>query len=80
MMWSFVRRGKNKNIKLTPHRYVRDGGRFHLAKTKEGPYIAVASEAEIIPHLRRGIGLRMSNKTEDYPPSLIIPRHINGWQ
>lgn len=80
MMWTFVCRGKNKNIKLTPHRYVRDGGRFHLAKRKEGPYIAVASEIDIISHLRHGLSLRMSNKAEEYPPSLIIPRHINGWQ
>lgn len=79
MLWAFVARGKNKGIKLTPHRYVRDGGRFHLARTKEGPYIAVDCEEDVIAHLRRGLCLRMSNRSERYPPSLVQPKSVKGW-
>ena len=79
MLWAFVCRGKNRGIRLEPHRYVRDGGRFHVAKAKEAPPIAVHSEAEIIRYLQRGLSLRMSNRSEGYPPSLIKPKSIKGW-
>jgi hypothetical protein len=80
MLWTCVSRGKNKGVRLMPHRFVRDNGRFHLAISKEGPYVAVETEAEIVAQLRRGLSLRMSNRNEGYPPSLIFPRSINGWE
>ena len=80
MLWTFVSRGKNKGVRLTPHRYVRDNGRFHLANAKEGPYVAVETEAEIVAQLRKGLCLRMSNRSEGYPPSLISPKSIKGWR
>jgi hypothetical protein len=80
MLWTYVSRGKNKGVRLTPHRFVRDNGRFHLANAKEGPYVAVETEAGIVAQLRRGLSLRMSNRDEGYPPSLISPKSIKGWK
>lgn len=80
MLWTYVSRGKNKGVRLTPHRFVRDNGRFHLAESKKSPHIAVTTEAEIVAQLRLGLRLRMSNRAEGYPPSLICPRSIKGWE
>ena len=80
MLWTYVSRGKNKGVRLTPSRFVRDHARFHLAASKEGANVAVSTEAEIVAHLRRGLSMRMSNRSEGYPPSLISPKSIKGWR
>lgn len=80
MLWTHVCRGKNKWVRLTPHRFVRDNGGFHLAKSKKGPYVAVTTEAEIVAQLRRGLSRRMSNRAEGYPPRLISPKSVSGWE
>lgn len=79
-LYAHVCRGKNKDTLLTPHRYVRDGGRYHLAMRKGGPYVGVDTEEQVINLLKENYRLRMSNRQEKYPPSLISRNAIHGWK
>jgi hypothetical protein len=76
MLYAVVWRGKNFGIRLTPHKY--KDGTYHVAR-KKGEYIHVGFD-EIIPRIRDGYGLRMSNPSEKHPPGLIMPQSIQGWK
>jgi hypothetical protein len=78
MLYAKVRRGADKGIDLTPHRF-RDS-RVGVTKKKGEPYVFLETEEEIIPYLAAGYLLRMSNKREGHSPSLIAPRSIHGWR
>ena len=78
MLYAKVRRGADRAIDLTPHRF-RDR-RFGVTKKKGEPYIFLDTEEQIVPYLAAGYLLRMSNKRERHSPSLIAPNSIHGWK
>jgi ATP-dependent DNA ligase len=59
------------------HRY--RNGTYRVATRKEGPYQSVKLD-EITSWIRRGYGVRMSNKQERHPPGLFKPESIQGWK
>jgi hypothetical protein len=77
MLYTEVKRGADKGIRLTPHRF--KDGRFAVTKKKGDAYIFLDSEEQVIHHLTSGYLLRMSNKKERHAPSLIAPSSIQGW-
>jgi hypothetical protein len=68
-----VRYGKNKGLKLKPHRY--PDGRFRMRRKAGDPWIAV-EESEIESRLEKGYILRMSAK--GHSMSGICPESIKG--
>ena len=79
MLFAIVRRGKKSGVYLYPHRYKEDN-RFHVSLTKAGPHIPLADDRDIPDYLANGYSLGMSNHTENYKPTLIRPRSIQGWK
>jgi hypothetical protein len=75
-LYAIVWRGKDINIQLAPHKY--GDGKYHMAKRK-GEYIHVDFD-KIIPRIREGYGLRMSDPSKKHPPGLIMPQSIQGWK
>jgi hypothetical protein len=78
MLYAEVKRGADKGIRLTSHRF--KDGRFAVAKKKGDAYIFLDSEEQVIHYLTLGYLLRMSNKKERHAPSLIAPTSIRGWR
>jgi hypothetical protein len=78
MLYTEVRRGADKGIRLFPHRF-RDG-RFGVTKKKGEEYKFLDTEEQVASHLAAGYLLRMSNKKERHSPSLIAPKSIHGWK
>lgn len=78
MLFFIVSRGKNAGIRLSPHRL--NNGMYRVSETKQGRHVWVRDEDEIKSYLSRGYSLRMSNKSERHPPSLISPESIQGWR
>jgi hypothetical protein len=76
-LYAIVRRGHNRGIRVTPHKYA--DGTYHVARKKEDPPKKVRLE-EIVSWLRIGYGLRMSNRLERHPPGLFMPESIDGWK
>jgi hypothetical protein len=73
-----VIRGKEMGVVLTPHRgadekYVASPTRF------KRDYVKVDKVEDLIPLMRKGYGVRMSNQDSDNhrAPSLIRPQGIN---
>lgn len=73
---AFVSRGARLGELLFPHKH--DDGTYVVSKTRfENDYIRVINEAEILPWLEKGYGLRMSNPNKGIKaPSLISPEAI----
>ena len=78
MLFAIVRRSKKSGISLFPHRYKEDRDRYHVSLTKGGPYIPLADHRDIPDYLANGYSLAMSNVEENYRPTLIRPRSIQG--
>jgi len=79
MLFAIVRRGKKSGTHLFPHRYKEDD-RFHVSLTKAGPHIPLADDRDIPDYLANGYSLAMSNSDENYRPTLISPKSIQGWK
>jgi hypothetical protein len=77
MLYAEVKRGQNVGIRLTPHKY--RNGKYRVARKKGGPYTDVGFE-EIVSWIRRGYGVRMSNKLQEHPPGLIRAESVQGWK
>jgi hypothetical protein len=77
MLFATVSRGKNRGIRLLPHRFRDD--RYHVQLGKQGPYIPVADSRDIPCYLANGYSLQMSDRAESLTPSLIRPESIRGW-
>jgi hypothetical protein len=73
---SLVSRGPNLGELLFPHKH--EDGFYVVSKTRfEKDYVLVATEAEILPWLEKGYGLRMSNPDKGITgPSLMSPKSI----
>lgn len=70
---AFVSRGARSGELLFPHKH--EDGSYVVSKTRfEADYIRVTSEAEIMPWLEKGYGLRMSNLTNGITAPSLIPR------
>jgi hypothetical protein len=68
-----VRYGKDKGMKLKPHRY--PDGRFRMRRKAGDPWISV-EEGQIESYLEKGYILRMSAK--GHSASGICPESIEG--
>jgi hypothetical protein len=77
MISAIVQRGQNHGIPVTPHKYAN--GKYRVARKKEDRAIEVDYD-EIEAHIRRGYGVRMSNKLKKHPPGLFMPKSIEGWR
>ena len=77
MISAIVQRGQNRGIRVTPHKY--SNGKYHVARKKEDLPIEVDYD-EIESYLKRGYGVRMSNKLKQHRPGLFIPASIDGWR
>ena len=77
MLFATVSRGKNRGIRLLPHRFRDD--RYHVQLGKQGPYIPVSDSRDIPCYLANGYSLQMSDRAESVTPSLIRPESIRGW-
>lgn len=76
-LYAIVQRGQNLGIRVTPHKYA--DGKYHVARKKEDRPIKVEL-AQIESYIRRGYGVRMSNRLERHPPGLFTPKSIEGWR
>jgi hypothetical protein len=79
MLFAIVRRGRKSGIHVFPHRYKEDD-RYHVSLTKTGPPIPLADDRDIPDYLANGYSLSMSNSGENYRPTLISPKSIQGWK
>ncbi len=79
MLFAIVRRGKKSGTRLFPHRYKEDD-RCHVTLTRQGPHIPLADDRDIPDYLANGYSLVMSNRCENYSPTLIRPQSILGWK
>lgn len=77
MLFATVSRGKNRGIRLLPHRFKDD--RYHVHLGKQGPYIPLADSRDIPAYLANGYSLQMSDRAESSTPTLIRPESIHGW-
>jgi hypothetical protein len=77
MLFATVSRGKNRGIRLLPHRFKDD--RYHVQLGKRGPYIPINDSRDIPCYLANGYSLQMSDRAEKHTPSLIRPESIRGW-
>jgi hypothetical protein len=77
MLFATVSRGKNRGIRLLPHRFKDD--RYHVQLGKRGPYIPINDSHDIPCYLANGYSLQMSDRAESLTPSLIRPESIRGW-
>jgi hypothetical protein len=74
MLFAIVSRGKNRGVRLFPHRFKDD--RYHVQLGKQGPYIPVSDLRDIPRYLANGYSLQMSGGES---LSLIRPQSIRGW-
>jgi hypothetical protein len=74
---AIVKRGQNKGIRVTPHKYT--DGTYHVARKKEEPPTKVALD-EVVSYVRRGYGVRMGDRLKKHPPGLFMPKSIDGWK
>jgi len=51
-----------------------------VSLTKAGPHIPLADDRDIPDYLANGYSLAMSNSDENYRPTLISPKSIQGWK
>ena len=79
MLFAIVRRGKKSGIRIFPHRF-REDDRYHVSLTKQGPHIPLADDQDIPDYLANGYSLAMSNTEENYNPTLISPKSVQGWK
>ena len=79
MLFAIVRRGRKSGIHVFPHRFKEDD-RYHVSLTKAGPPIPLADDRDIPDYLANGYSLSMSNSGENYRPTLISPKSIQGWK
>lgn len=79
MLFAIVRRGRKSGIHVFPHLYKEDD-RYHVRLTKAGPPIPLADDRDIPDYLANGYSLSMSNRDENYRPTLICPKSIHGWK
>jgi hypothetical protein len=77
MLFATVSRGKNRIVRLLPHRFKDD--RFHVQLGRKGPYIPISDSRDIPCYLANGYSLQMSDRAESPSPSLIRPESIRGW-
>jgi hypothetical protein len=77
MLFAIKSRGKNRGIRLLPHRFKDD--RYHVQLGKRGPYIPITDSGDIPCYLANGYSLQMSDRAES-TPSLIRPESILGWK
>jgi len=78
MLFATVSRGKNRGIRLLPHRF--KDNRYHVQLGKQGPYIPINDCRDIPCYLANGYSLQMSDSAESLTPSLIRPESIRGWR
>ncbi|MBO1077361.1 hypothetical protein [Roseomonas marmotae] len=72
---AFVKRGKNKGMKLVPHIY--EDGCYVVSPTRyEEDYIRVPADQPLERYLQQGLRLRMSARVHGH--SLIMPESIYG--
>jgi len=72
-----VTRGREKGVVLTPHK--GDDGKYVASPTRfKKYYVKVEKVENLIPLMRKGYGVRMSNQDSDTHrgPSLIRPQGI----
>lgn len=72
-----VDRGKERGMVLTPHKF--EDGKYVASLTRfKRDYVKVDKVEELIPLMRKGYGIRMSNQDGDNhrSPSLIRPQGI----
>jgi len=72
-----VTRGREKGVVLTPHK--GDDGKYVASPTRfKKDYVKVEKVENLIPLMRKGYGVRMSNQDSDTHrgPSLIRPQGI----
>jgi len=74
-LYAIVERGQNRGIHVTPHKYAN--GKYHVAKKKGDRPVEVDLD-EIESYIKRGFGVRMSNKLKRHPPGLFRPISIRG--
>jgi hypothetical protein len=73
-----VVRGREKGVVLTPHNK-GDDGKYVASPTRfKKDYVKVDKVEDLIPLMRKGYGVRMSNQDSDNHrmPSLIQPQGI----
>ena len=72
-----VTRGKRQGLELTPHLYEDGYFRAHKTNSRNDPAaIKVKTEAELIPLVRSGYHVRMSNIAKGHPPSTVKPEIV----
>ena len=76
-LYAIVQRGQNKGIQVKPHKYLN--WKYHVARKKEDRPIEVDLD-EIETYIKRGYGVRMSNRLQRHSPGLFMPKSIHGWQ
>jgi hypothetical protein len=76
-LYAVIARGKNKGLKLYPHRH--EDGMYVVSPTRfERDYVRVPSEEGLAEWLSKGYRLRMSNSAAGVSaPSLIRPASIS---
>ncbi|MGY4349725.1 hypothetical protein ACVWXM_006218 [Bradyrhizobium sp. GM7.3] len=76
-LYAVIARGKNKGIKLYPHRH--EDGMYVVSPTRfERDYIRIPSKEGLVEWLSKGYRLRMSNSVAGVSaPSLIRPTSIS---
>jgi hypothetical protein len=77
MLFTIVERGRNRGMRLLPHRFKDD--RYHVQLGRRGPYIPVSDSRDIPSYLANGYSLHMSDRVEGHAPSLVRPEAIQGW-
>lgn len=74
-----VARGSKAGVLLTPHRYADGTFRAHRTNSRTDPEgRKVLTEAELIPLVRSGYHVRMSNLAKNHPPSTVKPLIVNS--
>jgi hypothetical protein len=76
MLFAIVSRGKNRGIRLLPHRFKDD--RYHVQLGKRGPYIPINDSHDIPCYLANGYSLQMSDSGGE-PYAKSDTPGINPW-
>jgi hypothetical protein len=76
-LYAIMQRGQNRGIQVTPHKY--SNGKYHVTRKKEDRPLEV-NFGEIETYIKRGYGVRMSNRLRRHPPGLFMPDSIRGWR
>lgn len=73
---AICKRGNNKGIVLTPHRY--EGGFFvvTMGRHSSDPRREIFDEQELSAWVERGYGIRMSSEAPNHPPSTFMPESL----